>query len=223
MKNLALIHTVRPGYLRFGEEIAKALPEVRITNTLDEYLAKEATEKGASPHLRERFYYAAKLAESTGADLIVCACTSLIPVFDAVKQFINTPMILIDDEMMRCAPSMGNHVAIFATVDSALQATKAKYLAYVKTQASGEKQITDVLCTQAQALMVQGDTEGYAKLVLAAARKIPNVDLVILAQYSLSTLKEEIEERCGCKVLASGDFCIREIAHLLDLPLRGNQ
>ena len=93
MKQVALIHTVRPGYLHFGEEITKALPEVRITNTLDEYLATEAVEKGASPHLRNRFYYAAKLAESTGADLIVCACTSLIPVFDDVRAFLDTPMI----------------------------------------------------------------------------------------------------------------------------------
>ena len=49
MKKLALIHTVRPGYLRFAGEIAAALPNISITNTLDEFLAKEAVEQGVSP------------------------------------------------------------------------------------------------------------------------------------------------------------------------------
>ena len=42
MKKIALIHTVRPGYVRFGDEIKAALPGVTVTNTLDEELAREA-------------------------------------------------------------------------------------------------------------------------------------------------------------------------------------
>ena len=107
MKKLALIHTVKPGYLRFGDEIAAALPNVSITNPVDEFLAKEAVEQGISPHLSNRFLMTAQLAESTGADLIVCACTSMIPIIDSVRPFLRVPIILIDDEILEQTDKSG--------------------------------------------------------------------------------------------------------------------
>lgn len=216
MKKLALIHTVRPGYLRFGDEIAAALPNISITNTVDEFLAKEAVEQGVSPHLSNRFFLTAKLAESTGADLIVCACTSMIPIIDSVRPFLDVPIILIDDEMHRRAPLMGDRVTVFATAESALAPTVQKYQDSARRQNAGEKIISTLVCPEANAYMRAGNMEEHDRRVLEAAKKIKDTDIVILSQYSITHLTKRIEDICGCKVLGSGEYCIQEIARLLD-------
>lgn len=218
MKKLALIHTVRPGYLRFGDEIAAALPDISITNTVDEYLAKEAVEQGVSPHLRSRFLMTAMLAGSTGADLIVCACTSMIPIIDSVRPFLDAPIILIDDEMHRRAPFMGDRVTVFATADSALEPTVQKYRDSVRRQQAGEKRISTLVCPEANALMRCGRMEEHDRLVLEAAKTIKDTDLVILSQYSITHLAKPMEDICGCRVIGSGEFCIQEIARILGEP-----
>ena len=223
MKKLALIHTVRPGYLRFAGEIAAALPNVSITNTLDEFLAKEAVEQGVSPHLRNRFFMTAALAESTGADLIVCTCTSMIPLMDSVRPFLRVPMILIDDEMHRRAPFLGKRVTIFATAESALEPTLQKYQESVLKQDAGERQTATLACPEANAYMRAGNMEEHDRLVLKAAETIRDTDLVILAQYSITHLTERIKEICGCEVIDSGTYCIQEIARILDEPIQGQK
>lgn len=215
MKKIALLHTVKAGYVRFGEEIRNALPNVEITNTLDEDLAKEAVECGVSPHLANRFLAAAKLTESTGADLIVCACTSMIPMIDSVKPFLEVPIILIDDEMHRCAPSMGDRVTIFATAESALEPTIKKYEQNLMEQGVTGKTISTLVCPEANKFMREGNMEEHDRLVLEAVRNIKDTDLIILSQYSITHLAKRIAEICSCKVMGSGEYCIQEIAHIL--------
>lgn len=217
MKKVALIHTVRPGYVRFGDEIKAALPEVTVTNTLDEELAREAVECGVSPHLADRFLMTAKLAESTGASLLVCACTSMIPLMDSVRPFLSVPIIMIDDELHRCAPNMGKNVTIFATAESALTPTRAKFEASCKAQMAGEKKISTLVCPEANAFMRVGDMQSHDRLVLEAVKNIRGADVVILSQYSITHLSKQIEEICGCPVMGSGEYCIREIARLLGM------
>lgn len=215
MKKLALIHTVKTGYLRFGKEISEALPNITITNTVDEFLAKEAVEQGVSPHLSNRFLMVAQLAESTGADLAVCACTSMIPIVDSVRPFLKIPIILIDDEMHRCAPFLGDKVTIFATAESALIPTVQKYKDSVHRQNAGSKVISTLVCPEANAYMREGNMQEHDKLVLESVKNIKNADLIILSQYSITHLKKQIEDICGCKVIGSGEYCIQEISRIL--------
>ena len=202
MRKITIIHTVRQGYLRLGDEICAEIPEVAIANILDDELAREAVECGITAHLTNRFLLAAKLAESIHPELIVCACTSMIPLIDVVRPFLQ-------------APSMGNRVAIFATAVSALLPTKEKYEAEVRAQGAGPKEISTFVCPKANEYMRNGDIEAHDRLVLEAANKIKNVDVIILAQYSMAHLANQIEKICGCPVMGSGKYCIEEIKRIL--------
>ena len=222
MKKLTMIHTVKPGYIEFAAEVAKTFPAVQITNIVDEALAKEAVECGISAHLMNRFFMAAKLAESTKPDLIVCTCTSMIPVIDTVKPFLEVPLILIDDEMHRQAPSLGDRVTIFATAESALQPTKKKYLDSVAAQGAGIKEVSTAVCPEANHYMREGNIEEHDRLVLEKVKQITKTDLIILAQFSLTHLSKKIENICHCKVIGSGEYCIKEIFRILDEPIVKN-
>lgn len=211
MKRIHVIHTVRPGYLRFGNEITAAIPDAVVTNTLDDELAREAVERGVSPHLRNRFFYAAKLAETTDPDLVVCACTSLIPMIDEIRPFIGVPMILIDDEMHRCAVRMGQNVAVLGSAESAVRPTVEKFRQNLAEQNAGSREIREYICPGANALMREGKMEEHDRLILDTAKQIQGADVVILAQYSLTHLTERLSEICGCPVMGSGQYCIREI------------
>lgn len=220
MKKVALIHTVKPGYIGFGTEVMQAFPNLQITNTVDEALAQEAVQSGPSPHLANRFLLATKLAESTGADLIVCTCTSMEPFIETVRGFLNVPLILIDDEMHRQAPFLGNRVTIFATAESALWPTRKKYMESVTRQEAGTKSVSTLICSEANRFMREGNMEEHDRLVLNSIKSIRNTDLIILSQYSLTHLTNQIENTCHCKVIGSSLYCIQEISRLLDEPIK---
>ena len=215
MKKVALIHTVGTGYLGFRKDVANAFPNIEITNILDEHLAKEAVESGVSPALSERFLMIARLAEKTGSDLLVCTCTSMIPIIDFVRPFLSVPIILIDDEMHRYAASLNKRVTVFATAESALKPTVQKYKDQVYRQTGHEATVSTLVCAEANAYMRAGNMQKHDQLVLKAVESIRNTDVVILAQYSITHLSKQIQEICGCQVLGSGEFCIREMARIL--------
>ena len=216
MKRITLLHTVKPGYIGFGAEVLAAFPDIQVTNILDEYLAQEAVECGASTHLANRFLAAAKLAESTDADLIVCTCTSMIPIIDSVRPFLNVPIILIDDELHRQAPFHGENVTILATAESALETTRKKYMESVEKQKAGNKTVSTFVCPEANRYMREGNMAEHDRLVLESVKDIKNTDLIILSQYSLTHLSTDIEAICGCEVMGSDRYCIQEIARILN-------
>ena len=215
MKKIALIHTVRTGYLDFGREVAAAFPEVEVTNLLDEHLAKEAVESGMSPALADRFLSVAQLAEKTGSDLLVCTCTSMIPVVDVVRPFLSVPMILIDDEMHRCAAALHQHVTVFATAESALKPTVQKYKDQVYRQTGHIPEVSAVVCPEANIYMRTGNMQKHDELVLQSVKAIKNAEVIILAQYSITHLSRQIQAICGGRVLGSGEYCIQEISRIL--------
>ena len=85
----------------------------------------------------------------------------------------------------------------------------------VERQGAGKKQISTLVCAEANAYMRTGNMEEHDRLVLEAAKSIKDTDLIILSQYSITHLKAQMENICGCKVIGSGEYCIQEIARIL--------
>ena len=130
MKRLAIIHTVswynKSVIEPFAEPWLKENPDVEIINIMDDSLLSESLPNGGPTKeviRRMVLYYQA--AEATGADVLMCSCTTMGPGTRAARQMISKPIFNIDEPMAREAVAKGKKLGILATVPTSAPATRA--------------------------------------------------------------------------------------------------
>src|SRR5690606_14928545 len=64
-------------------------------------------------------------AESAGADVLMCTCTTMGPCTRVARQLIGKPVLNIDEPMAKEAVEKGRTIGILATVPTSAPATEA--------------------------------------------------------------------------------------------------
>ena len=64
-----------------------------------------------------------------------------------------------------------------------------------------------------------GDRERHDSLVAAAAEGLAGCDVLLLAQHSMSPVKERIPERPGRRVLTSSETAVRKLRALVEAEI----
>jgi Asp/Glu/hydantoin racemase len=216
MTKVALIHTVRSVLNTFDERIKNAIGDIRVVNTLDEFLASDPAENGEfTVENMNRLFSFIRCAEMTGADAVVVTCSTLSPTVEKVRPFINIPVIAIDDAMIKKAAEKGTKITILATADSTIEPTKSKLLREV-SKLNKEVEISVIVCSEAYAAVKAGDIKHHDEILKKKSLEIKQQDVVILAQASMAHLQEVIEKICGCTVLSSPSLCVKELKQTLE-------
>jgi Asp/Glu/hydantoin racemase len=216
MKKIALLHTVKSVYLSFGEKIRGAMPddELEISNTLDEFFADDANRNGFTRASLNRLRLILEAMDIQEADLIVVSCSSLSPGTQKIRPFLATPVIAIDDAMVKKAIPMGNRIAVLATSKSALEATTLR----LKTESASSGirlELTEFLEYEAFLAMRRMDMETHDRLLRNRAKDMGGQDCIVLAQASMAHLETGIGEISKCPVLSAPGLCIEEIRKTL--------
>ncbi|HPZ15945.1 MAG TPA: aspartate/glutamate racemase family protein, partial [Sphaerochaeta sp.] len=128
MKQVALVHTVRPVLESFPTLLRQTVEtELKMYNLLDEFLASNPAEIGYfSIANRNRLFNDIKSAELTGADIIVVTCSTLTPTVEMIRPFVSVPIVAIDDAMTEEAVRIAKKIKVVATAMSTLEPTIAK-------------------------------------------------------------------------------------------------
>jgi Asp/Glu/hydantoin racemase len=219
-KTLAVLHTsfvfinIEPVFKSLFEEY---LPDVRIIDFVDsDVLAAVNRDGGINASHIQRMTYLAKSAEASGADLIFSACSSLGPSMDTARQLVNVPIIKIDDAMTQRAVELGSRIGVMATVPTTLKPTID--LIQEKAQAAGKSVETQpYLCKGAFDVLMSGERDRHDQMVLAGAQELaPQVDLIVLAQASMSRLAPMLSKEVGKEVLGSPRLAVNYVKNLLD-------
>src|SRR5262245_24143715 len=139
IKTLALIHTVN-WYNKsvngpFVEPWLKKNPDVRVFNIMDDSLLCESLcHDGATKAVLKRIQFYALAAESMGADVAMCSCTTVGEATRLARQYVSIPVFNIDEPMAREAVRKGRRMGIIATVPTSPAATK-RQLEYAAQEA----------------------------------------------------------------------------------------
>lgn len=216
MAKVALIHTVQSVLLTFDKRIKDVIDDVKIVNTLDEYLASDPAERGEfTVNNMQRLFSIVRCAEMTEPDAIVVTCSTLSPTIEKIRPFIKTPLITIDEAMIRKAAEIGSKITILATADSTVEPTKNKLLSEVK-RLNKKIDLSVIVCPEAYVAIKAGDKEYHDEIVKRRALEIKQQDVVILAQASMAHLEEIVQKICGCTVLSSPRMCIAQLKETLE-------
>ena len=216
MAKVAVLHTsfvfvnVEPV---FNDLLAELLPGAEVIHFVDsDVLATVMREGGISEASAARMVHLAEAAEAAGADVIFSACSSLGPSMDIARNVVRTPIVKIDDAMALQAAQQGTEIGVLATVPTTLKPTSDLIL--VKAAEIGrEVRIHQRLSEGAFDTLMSGDRARHDDMVSReAALLAKDVDLIVLAQASMSRLAGRLQDETGCPVLASPRLGVEYLA-----------
>lgn len=224
-KRLAVLHTSLVFIsveTMISDLFKELLPGVQIVHFVDSDLLATVMEAGqVTPASVRRMCYLAQAAEASGSDLMLSACSSLGPSIDVARQLVDVPIVKIDDAMALAAAKTASRIGVLATVPTTLEPTAA--LIREKAKELGKApEVRPHLCVGAFEALMSGQRLRHDAMVLEGARALaPDVELIALAQASMTRLAPDLERATGLDVLSSPRLGIEQVRRLLDaMPAR---
>lgn len=169
----------------------------------------------------ERMRHLAQAAVAAEVDVIFSACSSLGPAMDQFRDQLPVPLVKIDEAMARAAAGSAGEIGVLATVPTTLGPTSA----LIRQQASAlgrEVTIHEQLCEGAFDLLMAGDAgEHDERVVTTAASFADRIEVIVLAQASMTRLAPRIEDATGRLVLSSPRLGVEDLARVLSAATAG--
>jgi Asp/Glu/hydantoin racemase len=195
---------------------AELLPETEVVDIIDSQILADVQVEGITAEATARMTHMAEVGQASGADVIFSNCSSLGPTIDTARQAVDIPIIKIDDAMALEAATQASTIGVLATVPTTLDPT----IALIEEKAADlGKSLTIYrgLSEGAFDMLMSGDTEGHDQLVLESAQSLaPKVEILVLAQASMTRLAPMLSEKSGLKVFTSPRLGVQSVKEYLD-------
>jgi Asp/Glu/hydantoin racemase len=217
IKRLALLHTVSFLADMFRKLLQESLPNLEHFHLVDEGIIRELMTQGKlTPKIIRRIGTQAFLAQEAGADLILFTCSSTSPAVDTVRNFVDIPILKIDEPMAKHAIELGEAIGVVVTAKTTQEASVALIESVARRQ--GRKvRVQSVLESAAFHAKLAGDNPKHDHLVKDAVHRLAqNNDVVVLAQASMAHLAEPLGKEVRVPVLASPKFCIKALEEIAE-------
>lgn len=214
-RRITLVHTVPTLAAEFGARISERLPDVEIDDVvMDDLLRRTIADGGLSE--RTASDLAAAIARvPDGTELVLVTCSSLGPVVDALSDG-DRPVLRVDEPMARRAVALGSRIGVLATLSTTMDPT-SELLRRVAKERGRDLELVTQLCEGAFDAVRAGDTDRHDELVRdgLAALLARGVDVVVLAQASMSRVVSSLSPQPDVPVLSSPPLAVDDLAERL--------
>jgi Asp/Glu/hydantoin racemase len=220
MSKIAMLHT---SFVFLNNETAltdmikEQFPNDELIHFVDsDALATVIAAGEISEDSTERMILLAQAAERAGADVIFSACSSLGPAIEQAKSRVSVPIVKVDEAMTKAAAASGSRVGVLATVFTTLAPTAGLVEKFAE-DAGRNVEILTHLAEGAFQTMMGGDPQKHDEMVYQAAQilKDDGVDMIVLAQASMTRLAAGLSEHLGLPVLSSPAMGIKHLGEVL--------
>ncbi|AZM56961.1 arylsulfatase [Streptomyces sp. WAC 01529] len=188
MVTLGLLHTSSAHVPVFDGLRDAHHPGVELRHHVVESLLERARSEGpeaVAPDVRTALLRAA----GAGAAAVLCTCSSIGGVAEAMGPEVGVPVLRVDRPMAAAAVAAGPRIVVLATVESTLGPTVALVEDEAR-KAGREAEVRSVVVDGAWERFAAGDTEGCAALVARAVSEVRDADAVVLAQASMAAAED---------------------------------
>ncbi|WP_406361839.1 aspartate/glutamate racemase family protein [Streptomyces sp. NBC_01579] len=178
---LALLHT-SPVHVPVFEALRDAdHPGLALRHLVHEDLLARARDAGPDA-VRGEIVALLAGAVAEGATAVLCTCSTIGAVAESAAESLGVPVLRVDRPMAAAAVTR-DRVVVLAAIDDTLPPTLA-----LLTEEAGNRcvDIRTVLVDGAWARFRAGDRDGYLDLVAAAADRVTDADVIVLAQASMA-------------------------------------
>jgi len=206
---IALIHALKHSIVPIEAAFARAWPDARLMNLLDDSLSADLARDGRlTEAMTARFLSLGHYAAGTGADAILFTCSAFGPCIDAVaREHTPMPVLKPNEAMIEQAVKQGRRIGLLATFAPTLASMPGEFPRRVE--------IVPKLAAGALAALDRGERAEHDRLVAEASRELHDCDLIALAQYSMAPAAALVAEASGRPVLTTPDSAVQKLRELL--------
>lgn len=192
------------------------LPDAKLINIIDDSIISEVVNAGeVTSSVKRRLFQYFQNAVEMGADVILNTCSSVGEVADLARQFIDIPIVKIDEAMAIEAVENYKTIGVVATLPSTLQPTMRLIERQAELRGKNVR-IIDGLAKGAYDALVSGSPEKHDQIILETASALAEqVDAIVLAQGSMARMETTLREQTAIPVLSSPARGVMDIKRML--------
>jgi Asp/Glu/hydantoin racemase len=169
--------------------------------------------------MMERFLTLGRYAAGTDSDArrtdgILFTCSAFGPAIDAVKQALSIPVLRPNEAAFETALETGRRIALVATFPHSIPPLVTELKAMAAARGLSPDIVTAVAEDALHALQ-SGDTAAHDRIAAATAAALPQVDVLVLCQFSLARAAPSITPVAGRTVLTTPDAAVAKLRSLV--------
>ena len=206
---IALIHALKHSIAPIEAAFARAWPEARLMNLLDDSLSADLARDGKlDDAMTDRFLALGDYAAATGANGILFTCSAFGPCIEAVAgAHAPMPVLKPNEAMIERAVTMGKKIGLLSTFPPTLASMPPEFPASV--------QIVPKLAEGALAALDRGDGATHDRLIVETSKDLRDCDVIALAQFSIASSAPLVAEATGRPVVTTPDSAVEKLMKLL--------
>ena len=206
---IALIHALKHSITPIEAAFARAWPEARLMNLLDDSLSADLAREGKlGDAMTKRFLALGDYAAATGANAILFTCSAFGPCIEAVaRAHAPMPVLRPNEAMIERAVTMGRKIGLLSTFPPTLDSMPPEFPASVH--------IVPKLAEGALAALDRGDRATHDRLIVDASKDLRDCDVIALAQFSIASSAPLVAEATGRPVVTTPDSAVDKLMTLL--------
>ena len=183
--HLALLHTAPVNVATFEHLAEQQAPAVPVRHMLEVALLDDARRDGITGELEQRIEHVLGEAFAGGASTILCTCSTIGGVAEALAEQHGWNVLRVDRAMAARAVELGQRITVVAALESTIEPTHM-LIADEAIRAGKVVQADTVLCEGAWEAFEAGDIDGYHRRIAQCVRAEPHGDVIVLAQASMA-------------------------------------
>ena len=214
---IIMIHAIQESIPPVRQAFGEVFPEAEAINLLDESLLTDfRIAGGLNPTLRRHMCSLIRYGEEIGAHAVGLACSVYAPSVETARQLVNIPVVSSYEAVMAEAVELGRRVGLIATNNSTIRDAQY-YLEQAGVERGSSVDVQARVCEELFKVMRSEGEEAYKRLLAQEIESLgPEVDAVVLAQFSMASALSYVSERSPVPVLSAPHASVGMIRRLLN-------
>lgn len=208
-----LIHATPLSIAPINAAFDRLWPEAERVNLLEDSLPRDLKAAGhLTPELTRRFLALTHYAVSAGAEAILFTCSAFGDAIDTCKWAVSIPVLKPNEAMIEEALAQGSRIALLATFEPTLASMRAEFV-----QAANGKSVDLHLhaIDGAMEIFAQGNEAEHNRRIVEQAGAVSGVEMICLAQFSMSGAADQVRRVSGLPVLTTPDSAVLKLRRVL--------
>lgn len=213
---VGLVHALEESVLPARKALTECWPEATFFDLLDTSLAPDLAASGElTDAMTQRFltlgrYAAAVKHPQWRADALLFTCSAFGPAIDAVKSELDIPVFRPNEAAFETAITIGPRIGLIVTFGPSLAALTTELHEFAAA-AGLTIEISGIIAEGALAALKADDADRHDALIDSAARTLPEVDVLVLGQFSAARAAPLLRAWASCPVLTTPECAVQRI------------
>ncbi len=209
---IQLIHAVTAAKAPIHDAFDRLWPVARVEDLEDLSLPGDLAAAGLlTDDFTDRMAALIEHGVRAGASAVLFTCSAFGAAIDAAKEGVTIPVLKPDEAMIERALSLGPRIGGLATFEPTIASLSAEIAA-----AGTSLDVTLRYVPGALDALNDGRENDHHAMIAQAAAAMPDVDVLLLAQFSMIGAKQAIADVPGRTVLTAPDEAVRKLKGLLE-------